>query len=190
MQTVRFADLSFAAAPMPGSSGPVQLARLPDLGDGVFRAFVRFPQGWSRAATGHYAASEEVFVLDGDLTFNASAWGPQSYGFIPGGATRYRLQSAAGATVIAWFGGAPQWKRGPTEVATREAMTSIVRWQQVPDYRLRGGPEAPAVWIEPTARRVSAQRDMECVSLADRTWTQLRAGESLEPAAPALCRVA
>ncbi len=189
MRTIRRDALRFADAPMPGGSGPVQLARLPDLGDGVFRAFVRFPSGWSRPAVGHYPVSEEVFVFEGDLTFNASAWRGQSYGFIPGGITRYRLESSQGATVIAWFGGAPQWKRGPAATASREAMTSIVRWQQVPAHRLRGTADAPMAWIEPTAQPLTAARDMECVSLADQTWTHLRAGESIDLNAPVVCRV-
>lgn len=189
MQSLRFAELAFAEAPMPGGSGPVQLARLPDPGDGVFRAFVRFPAGWSRLAAGHYPASEEVFVFEGDLTFNASVWGAHSHGFIPAGATRYRLESTTGALVIAWFGGAPQWRRGPAERATREVMTSIAHWQQVPAHRLRAAGDATATWVEPGPVRLTAQRDLECVTLADRTWTHLRAGESLDLPAAALCRI-
>lgn len=189
MQSLRLAELVFAEVPMPGGSGPVQLARLPDLGDGVFRAFVRFPRGWSRPATGHYRASEEVFVFEGDLTFNTSVWGAHSHGFIPDGATRYRLHTTAGALVVAWFGGAPQWRRGPTERATHEVMTSIEHWQQVPAHRLREAGGTSATWVEPAPRRLTARHDLECVALTDRTWTHLRAGESLDLPAPALCRI-
>lgn len=189
MQSLPFAGLSFADAPMPGGSGPVQLARLPELGDGVFRAFVRFAPGWTRPATGHYRSSEEVFVLEGDLTFNTIAWRAHSHGFVPADATRYRLQTSVGALVIAWFGGAPQWRRGPSERATREVMTSIAHWQQVPAHRLREAAGAAATWVEPAPRRLTAQRDLECVALSDRTWTHLRAGESLDLSAPTLCRI-
>ena len=46
---------------MPDGSGPVRLAALPVLGDRAFRAFVKFPAGWSRPSTGYYLVDEEVF---------------------------------------------------------------------------------------------------------------------------------
>ena len=70
MPALAFAELEWQSAPMRGSNGAVALARLPDLGDGAFRAFVRFPAGWSRPGAGHYAVAEQFLVLGGDLTLD------------------------------------------------------------------------------------------------------------------------
>ena len=62
MHELAFASLTWREAPMPGAA-PVQMALLPKLADGGFRAFVRFPKGWSRPDVGHYAVAEEFVSL-------------------------------------------------------------------------------------------------------------------------------
>jgi len=45
---LKLQDLQWRSVPMPGASGPVEVAELPPGADGAFRAYVRFPPGWSR----------------------------------------------------------------------------------------------------------------------------------------------
>ena len=123
---------------MPDGSGAVQLAQLPALADQAFRAFVRFPAGWSRSATGYYVEDEEVFVLEGDLTFNEHAWQTGSYSWIPALSPRNTLHSTNGALVFAWFSGPPRWKRGLPAVSAQKLVTSIASWQTMPRVDVDG----------------------------------------------------
>ena len=67
---------------MPGAT-PVQMALLPKLDDGGFRAFVRFPKGWSRPDAGHYAVADEFVVLDGELSLNGETWQRGGHAWVP-----------------------------------------------------------------------------------------------------------
>ena len=71
-----FHTLTWQAAPMPYSSGPVSLARLPS-GNDDFLAFVRFPPGWSRSQPVVYEAAEEFVILEGELrSMIGAGWPP------------------------------------------------------------------------------------------------------------------
>lgn len=96
---------------MPGAS-PVAMALLPKLSDGGFRAFVRFPAGWSRPGVGHYAVAEEFLVLEGELGLSGTTWRPHSLVWVPAWQRRHGLQSPSGCLVFAWFGGTPRWLSG------------------------------------------------------------------------------
>ena len=107
---------------MPGGSGPVEIALLPRLADNAFRAFVRFPRGWSRAEAGYYEVPEEFFVLEGELGLNGRTFGRGGYAWIPAWQERRDLKSATGCLVFAWFGGAPRWIAGaPPQAASPPA---------------------------------------------------------------------
>ena len=112
MAAAAFSSLEWNATPMPGSIQPVQLARLPVASDGAFRAFVRFPAGWQRAAAGHYAAAEEFLVLEGELELNGSTWAEGRFAWIPAYQPRHGLASRPGCLVFAWFSAAPRWVPG------------------------------------------------------------------------------
>jgi hypothetical protein len=117
MHDLAFASLIWREAPMPGAS-PVEMALLPKLADGAFRAFVRFPAGWSRANVGHYAVAEEFCVLEGELGLNGETWRPHGLVWVPAWRRRYDLRSPSGCLVFAWFGGTPRWIPGePTRPA-------------------------------------------------------------------------
>ena len=96
---------------MPGA-GPVSMALLPKLPDKGFRAFVRFPAGWSRPDIGHYAVPEEFLVLEGGLGLNGKTWQPRSLVWVPAWQRRYELRADSGCLVFAWFGGTPRWIPG------------------------------------------------------------------------------
>jgi hypothetical protein len=103
------ADLEWRSVAMPGASGPVEIALLPPLPDGAFRAYVRFPAGWSRPGPGHYAVAEEVLLLEGDLHMNGESWGAGDWIQIPAGRTRRDSHTTNGCLALAWFGGDPRW---------------------------------------------------------------------------------
>jgi hypothetical protein len=102
---------------MPGAA-PVQMALLPKLPDGGFRAFVRFPKGWSRPDVGHYAVAEEFVVLEGALSLNGQTWNAGTHAWIPAFQRRRELASTSGCLVFAWFGGTPRWIPGEPQGAT------------------------------------------------------------------------
>jgi hypothetical protein len=111
MHELAFASLTWREAPMPGAA-PVQMALLPKLGDAGFRAFVRFPKGWSRPEVGHYAVPEEFVVLEGRLGLNGNTWEKGGHAWIPAFERRRDLGSTTGCLVFAWFGGTPRWTAG------------------------------------------------------------------------------
>ena len=140
MAAAGFASLAWKATPMPGSSQPVQLARLPAASDGAFRAFVRFPAGWQRADAGHYAVAEEFLLLEGDLELNGLTWGPGGYAWIPAHRPRRDLGSKSGCLVFAWFGAAPRWIPGlPAQAGA--PLIRFAHWRDAPHGVLYDGPE-------------------------------------------------
>jgi hypothetical protein len=146
-----FASLSWREAPMPGAPS-VEMALLPKLPDGAFRAFVRFPKNWSRPDVGHYAVAEEFVVLEGSLSLNGRTWHAGGHAWIPAFERRRDLGSASGCLVFAWFGGTPRWIPGePT--------------QPVSDKRHRS-------WIEGNRfiREFAPDAPRETLDLGDKTW--------------------
>jgi hypothetical protein len=142
MPTLAFDTLEWKIAPMPGSSGPVELARLPDLHDRAFRAFVRFPAGWSRPSAGHYAVPEEFFVLSGDLTLNQQTWHAGGFARISAGRVRSGSHSISGCLAFAWFGAAPHWKAGEPSVPATDTDANFRHWLEAPLRNLPDGTRA------------------------------------------------
>ena len=148
-----FAGLEWKSAPMPGSSGPVQLAALPRLGDGGFRAFVRFPPGWARPQSGHYAVAEEFLVLQGDLTLDGRTWHAGGYAWIAAGRVRSASGSDGGCLAFAWFGGAPHWHAGAPATPAAGADLAFAHWRDAPLHVLRSGPGHATCVIDKAAPR-------------------------------------
>lgn len=124
MGWIRFESLTWQSVPMPYSSGPVRLARLP-LSGPAFLAFVRFPAGWSRPEPVVYQAAEEFVILEGDLRINDDHWKARSYGCVPAHHTRGITESTAGCLAWARFHGSPKpFKAGPS---TGERPSDIVQ---------------------------------------------------------------
>ena len=151
MQERAFASLEWNSAPMPGSSGPVQLAPLPHLGDGGFRAFVRFPAGWSRLQAGHYPVAEEFLVLQGDLTLDGRTWHAGGYAWIAARRVRSTTRSDGGCLAFAWFGGAPRWQGGAPATPAADADHAFAHWRDAPQHVLRAGPGHATCVIEKAA---------------------------------------
>lgn len=126
---------------MPGGSGPAQLARLPDLSDGAFRAFVRFPAGWTRPGPGHYPVAEEVLLLEGDLELSGRAFRSGAFAWLPAGWRRSGMHTRAGCLAFAWFARAPRWIPGaPADAFADEVLLKI------PEGCVHRGPEHET-WI-------------------------------------------
>ena len=120
MHELAFASLSWREAPMPGAT-PVEMALLPKLDDGGFRAFVRFPKGWARPDIGHYSVAEEFVVLEGSLSLSGRTWKTGEHAWVPAFERRHDLASHTGCLVFAWFGGTPRWIPGDPSHPPSEA---------------------------------------------------------------------
>jgi hypothetical protein len=167
MPRVDFATLGWSEIAMPGAGAPVRLARLPSLSDGAFRAFVRFPAGWSRTQPGYYEAAEEFLVLEGDLALDEVGWAAGGYAWIPARATRRGLRSEAGALVFAWFSAPPRWIAGAPPALAGEPIVRHAHWSHAPGGLLHCGPTHRT--------RVGRRRDLatgggETLGLATLAW--------------------
>jgi len=171
---------------MPGANLPVQLARLPDLADGAFRAFVRFPAGWSRPGAGHYPVAEEFLVLEGELRLNHVTWRGGGYAWIAANRIRADSCSAPGCLAFAWFAAGPRWISGAPAKPALCADTVFAHWRDAAGGKLYAGPEhhtrvAPgsqipegceALDLTDLCWRADARKDAlaECSSVLARVW--------------------
>ena len=200
MPALAFAELEWQSAPMRGSNGAVALARLPDLGDGAFRAFVRFPAGWSRPGAGHYAVAEQFLVLGGDLTLDERTWNAGGYAWIPARRVRKGSRSIAGCLAFAWFGGPPRWVAGVAVVPVGDTDVHFTHWREAPERDLGGGLLARALragqahdtWLierPGPGHSIMFGASCETLRLTDHHWTWQEPLEArAELAAPILVR--
>lgn len=171
MHQLPFASLTWRDAPMPGAS-PIRMALLPKLPDGVFRAFVRFPPGWAREQRGHYEASEEFIVLEGDLALDKRRWKTGGYAWIAPCRLRTHLRSEAGCLVFATFSSTPRWVAGDPPTPAIQADVTYEHWREAPrdevGHRLRDGS-----WV--TER---APQSCETVALRSFEWRSAGAAQA------------
>ena len=177
MPVVAFDALEWHSAPMPGGNGPVELARLPQLDDQAFRAFVRFPAGWARPGAGHYAVPEEFLILDGDLSLNGTTWKTGGYAWIPAHYVRSGSSSVGGCLAFAWFGGLPRWLAGDAATPAIDALVHFAHWRAASEtgpgtHALRAGPEHSTWIVEPAAAQPAALPGdaRESLCLQDNAW--------------------
>ncbi len=175
MPVLAFDALAWHGAPMPGSNGPVELARLPQLDDQAFRAFVRFPAGWARPGAGHYAVAEEFLILAGDLSLNGITWKSGGYAWIPARRVRTGSSSAGGCLAFAWFGGAPRWVAGAAATPALDTGVHFAHWRAAPEtgpgmHLLRAGPEH-STWIVEAQPAVLPEAAQEALCLQDQAWS-------------------
>jgi hypothetical protein len=169
-----FAALDWRTVPMPGADAPVELARLPTLADGAFRAFVRFPPGWARLQIGHYAAAEEFLVLEGELALDEQHWGAGGYAWITADRVRSAVRSASGCLVFAWFSSPPRWITGRPSRSPTQTDLAFGHWREAPQRELghRLHADGHETWI--VARRqleaLAAPR-IETLALQTRAWS-------------------
>ncbi len=74
---------------------------------------IRYPPGWRREAVEHLDASEEFYVLDGEIELNGDAYPYDNYGYVPAGTTRTAMSTRAGAIVLTFFDRQPTLLAGP-----------------------------------------------------------------------------
>lgn len=102
-----FHALTWQTVPMPYSTGPVSLARLP-ASNQDFLAFVRFPPGWVRSQAVVYEAAEEFVILEGELRIDDQRWVAPAYGCIAAGSIRRLTEAQPGCLAWARFHGSPR----------------------------------------------------------------------------------
>jgi hypothetical protein len=172
VSAVSFASLEWRDTLMPGSSAPVQLATLPRAADGAFRAFVRFPAGWSRAQRGHYPVAEEVLILEGDLQLNGRDWREGGYAWIAARRVRSDMRSRAGCLAFALFAGAPRWVPGEPAEPASEPDARFAHWRDAPGGNLRSAPGHITRVYEDSLAASSGFSGASCelLELRGRTW--------------------
>ena len=170
---VRFEALEWREAPMPDGSGPVQLAALPRLSDQAFRAFVRFPPGWSRAQAGHYTVPEEFLVLEGALGLNDCTWRAGGYAWIPARRMRRNLHAVEGCLLFAWFAAPPRWISAAPVEASVLPEVRFAHWRDAPEGRLYDGPEHRTCIVDgrQLARSAASGEYYETLDLETFAWT-------------------
>lgn len=120
---------------LPGSPyGDVEAKCLSrDTKSGAATFLTRYPAGWSRAASYYLSATEELFVLDGELEINGAVYGTHCYANLPRGYSRRTSSSKTGAIVITYFDGAAGQVEG--EAATQYDTRKLIEFIQVPPIR-------------------------------------------------------
>lgn len=138
-----FHALAWQTVPMPYSTGPVSLARLP-ASNQDFLAFVRFPPGWVRSQAVVYEAAEEFVILEGELRIDDQRWVAPAYGCMAAGTVRRLTEAKPGCLAWARFHGSPR-------------AVKVADDTEVPEKLARGispnaGAAPPAVAGDPIAR--------------------------------------
>jgi hypothetical protein len=147
-----FQALAWQAAPMPYSTGPVSIARLPS-GNDDFLAFVRFPAGWSRSQPVVYEAAEEFVILEGELRIDDQCWVAPAYGCVAPGSVRRLTASQPGCLAWARFHGSPRAVKAERAVQTADTARAGANRLR-PAGALRA--PAPASWSESPRRLLHA----------------------------------
>ena len=156
---------------MPGGA-PVQIALLPRLPDGGFRAFVRFPAGWQRAEAGYYEVPEEFLIVEGELHLNDRVWKTGGYAWVPAYQRRHSLKTPGGCVAFAWFAAAPRWIPGEPPQPAQGTGVAFAHWREAPAGRLYDGPEH-RTWIadgRELVRVAGAGAARETLDLASPDW--------------------
>ena len=149
-------DIDWVELALPGGNIPVRmkpLSRDPDTG-GV-TAVVEFPPGFERRETGYNTSDEDIFYLEGEMTWGDQTRHPYCYAFHPSGKLREPLRTSTGSVVFASFTETPHWhpsdEPGPMHSIDGCMFFVIVRgpigniYEPVDGYELppmRGGTES------------------------------------------------
>ena len=195
--------MAWDAYPVPDSSPPTDLKRLPSVIPGrAFTVVVRFPPGWTRPSAGYFVSAEEVFVLEGRLHMSGRHYGPGDYGWFAAGYHRYESTAPDGVLALAWFGGPARWTRsaGPapdfdpegvviTRSDEREAVASPFGSSEA--QLLRSGPVYSSYILDGIdAAAAPPDRVVEIFTLADHAWQSIEPGGAIPKiAGTVFCRL-
>ena len=93
-----------------------------DPGTGACSVLMRYPEGWRREGEEHITATEEIYVLDGELIIGDVSYGADCYAYLPAGWVHSNMSAPAGAVVLAFYDAEPNPKAGqpqtPADVAS------------------------------------------------------------------------
>ncbi len=119
---------------MPGSNLPLELRRLDGTGD-AFVIHGRFPADFERAESGGYVVPEEVIILGGELTIEATTYHRGDLISVPANYERTFMATPQGCEFIAWFGGPAIFVRAvdlPSIESDDPVVSSVLR-RSLPD---------------------------------------------------------
>lgn len=94
--------------PIPDSTAPVMMRRLPSGDTRGLWSIVDFPPRWQRPRSGRYDQPEEVLWLDGSFHMSDVAYSGGGWAWLPSGFRRTDSRADT-ATALAWFGGPANW---------------------------------------------------------------------------------
>jgi len=197
-----FQSLTWQTVPMPYSTGPVSLARLP-ASNQDFLAFVRFPPGWVRSQAVVYEAAEEFVILEGELRIDDQRWVAPAYGCIAAGAVRRLTEAQTGCLAWARFHGSPRAVKvgsgemaahgvGPNTDASPQAAAGApllhgalrkpaAAWSDTPRHLLHDFPSAET-WFEPAfSAGEPAAKPCDALDLDTLDWWTHPASVSSKP---------
>ncbi|MCY4372015.1 MAG: DUF4437 domain-containing protein [bacterium] len=103
-------DIAWVELDLPGGNKPVRMKPLSrDADTGGVTAIVEFPPGFERRETGYNSSDEDLFYLEGEMTWGDRTLHPHCYAFHPAGKLREPIRTAAGTVVFASFTETPHW---------------------------------------------------------------------------------
>ncbi len=120
-------ELAWTEHHIAGAEAPARIALLhADAERGTRTVVVRFPDGWSRSATGSQPAGEEMVVLSGALTISGHTCEVGGLLVIEPRATRSATSTLDGTAALVFFSGAGGgWVDGVAEDAGAIELLSV-----------------------------------------------------------------
>ncbi|WP_185995304.1 hypothetical protein [Nocardioides campestrisoli] len=149
-----------------GAAQPAAIVMLgADPSAGTRTVLVEFPDGWSREATGHQPAGEEMVVLSGALTISGLTCGVGQSLVVEPHATRSATSTTDGTRAVVWFSGpGGGWADGEAEQAGAAEVLAA-------DETLDRGPRAGLVG---TLRGLASAAGLVFDTDVDVLWPQAR----------------
>ncbi len=154
---------------MPGANLGIDLVPLQSSGP-TFAILCRFPAGFERPGPGGYQVSEDFLVLDGLLQLEGITIERGTVCSVPAGYVRTMMRTSGGCTVLAWFGGPPDY-RSADELSGQpgQGLRAVRVLHDVTARPLLRA--AQATWrIVDAAMLTPLERPVDIVDLELRTW--------------------
>ena len=185
----RISELAWEDQEVPDSSPVPTVVRLPgDPADRSFSVLVRFAAGWTRPFTGYYESTEEIFLLDGQVSMSGATYSEGDYGWFPAGYLRSD-SSSTGSLTLAWFSGPARWRRrgqspegfNAKDVTVRRRGDGVTVDSPLGEGRcLRAGRRRTTLLLDGTAAAVAPKAvRVEMYAIDEGLWVSARPGAAV-----------